>query len=146
VRGLATSQPITAVVLLVAGCALVGLPPFSPFASELLVVSAMATQNFPSGTIQVGNFLTVAITDEVRSLGIVALFMVFALVLFGGFAYRIGAMVWGIPSEHAPRGEPWTLGHVPLIAMIAALVGLGLMLPEPLRLLLSEAVAVVSGR
>ena len=146
VHGLASSQPITAVVLLVAGFALVGLPPFSPFASELLVISAMAAQKFPSGSIQVGNFLTLAIPDEVRSLGIVALFMVFALVLFGGFAYRIGTMVWGVPSEHTPRGEPWTLGHVPLIAMTAALIGLGLMLPEPVRLLLSEAVAVVSGR
>ncbi len=146
VRGLAASQPITAVVLLVAGCALVGLPPFSPFASELLVVSAMAAQKFPSGTIQVGNFITLAITDEVRSLGIVALFLMFALVLFGGFAYRISAMVWGVPPEHTSKGERWTLGHVPLIAMIAALIGLGLMLPEPLQFLLNQAAEVVSGR
>ena len=146
VRGLASTQPITAVAVLVAGCALVGLPPFSPFSSELLIVTALAANDFASDTIHAGRFITVTISDEVRSLGTVALFMVFALIAFGGFIYRIGTMVWGAPPHGHTTTEPWALGHVPLMIMIVALVGFGFVLPEPLKLLLNQAVNVVLGR
>lgn len=106
VRGLIRAQPITAVALMAAGCALVGLPPFSPFVSELLVVSSLAAQDFASDTMQVGRFVTVTISDEMRSLGIVALFLLSAVVLFGGFMSRIGAMVWGIPPARLTQGNP----------------------------------------
>jgi hydrogenase-4 component F len=105
VRGLAKTQPMTAVAVLVAGCALVGLPPFSPFSSELLIVSALAAQDFASDTIHAGRFITVTISDEVRSIGTVTLFLVFALIAFGGFIYRIGTMVWGEPPEGHTQPE-----------------------------------------
>ncbi|MCC2640698.1 MAG: hyfF [Nitrospira sp.] len=143
VRGLARSQPITAVAILVAGCALVGLPPFSPFVSELLVVSAVAAQDFASDTVHAGRFVTVSISDEMRSLGIVALFLLFGVVLLGGFMYRIGAMVWGTPPAGIAQGEPWAVGHVPMMVMIAALIVLGFGLPEPIHTLLIRAVNVV---
>ncbi|MDL1890853.1 hypothetical protein FBQ96_15000, partial [Nitrospirales bacterium NOB] len=143
VRGLIRAQPITAVALMAAGCALVGLPPFSPFVSELLVVSSLAAQDFASDTMQVGRFVTVTISDEMRSLGIVALFLLSAVVLFGGFMSRIGAMVWGIPPARLTQGEPWTVGHVPVVIMVAALLGLGFVLPGPIQALLSGAVQVV---
>jgi hydrogenase-4 component F len=143
VRGLAHAQPITAVAILAAGCALVGLPPFSPFVSELLVVSAVAAQDFASDTVHVGRFMTVAISDEMRSLGIVTLFLFFGVVLFGGFMYRIGTMVWGTPPEGLIQGEPWTIGHVSLVTMILALLGLGLIIPEFIRTLLVNAANVI---
>jgi hydrogenase-4 component F len=143
VRGLALAQPITAVAILVAGCALVGLPPFSPFVSELLVVSAVAAQDFASDTVHVGRFVTVTISDEMRSLGIVTLFLFFGVVLFGGFMSRIGAMVWGTPPPGIVQGEPWTVGHVPMMAIVVALLGLGFVLPEPVRILLTRAVNVI---
>jgi hydrogenase-4 component F len=146
VKGLAKIQPITAVAVLVAGCALVGLPPFSPFSSELLIVTALAAQDFASDTIHAGRFATMTISDEVRSLGIVAVFMAFAVISFGGFIYRIGTMVWGVPPDGHTTGERWAMGHVPLIAMILALVGFGFALPEPLKLLLNQAVKVVLAR
>lgn len=145
-KGLAKAQPVTAVALMVAGCALVGLPPFSPFFSELLIVSSLAAQDFASDTIHAGRFITVTISDEVRSLGSVALLMFFALIAFGGFMYRIGAMVWGEAPERSIQPERWTPGRVSLIAMIAALIGLGFVLPEPLQLLLNQAVKVVLAR
>jgi hydrogenase-4 component F len=143
VRGLARAQPITAVAILVAGCALVGLPPFSPFISELLVVSAVAAQDFSSDTMHVGRFVTMTISDEMRSLGIVALFLFFAVVLFGGFMFRVGAMVWGTPPAGVAQGESWTAGHVPLMIMIVALLGLGFVLPDPIQTLLTRAVNVI---
>jgi len=143
VQGLAKVQPVTAVAILVAGLALVGMPPFSMFASEFLVVSALATQDFSSDTFHVGRFLTIAVTDEARSLSVVTVFLLFTVVLFGGFTYRLTAMVWGTPPEGVKRGEGWDIGHVPLIATTFALVGLGVMLPEPIKLLLDRAVGVL---
>ena len=143
VRGVAQVQPITAVAMLVAGCALVGLPPFSPFVSELLVVSAVAAQDFASDTMEVGRFVTMTISDEMRSLGIVALLLFFAVVLFGGFMFRIGTMVWGAAPDGITRGEGWTVGHVPLMIMIVALLGFGFVLPEPIHTLLTRAVNVI---
>src|SRR5205823_13123573 len=82
VRGLTHLQPVTALALLVAGLALVGAPPFSLFASEMLVVTGLATQTFSSGVMHLGPFLTVMISDEARSLGTVAVFLLFLVVLF----------------------------------------------------------------
>lgn len=143
VRGLARVQPATAVAILVAGLALVGMPPFSVFASEVLVVSALATQDFASDTFHVGRFLTVVVTDEARSLAVVAAFLLFAVVLFGGVTYRLAAMVCGAPPDGVRCGERWDVGHVPLVATAFALVGLGVMLPEPIKTLLDRAVGVV---
>ncbi len=143
VRGLARSQPITAVATLAAGFALVGLPPFSPFVSELLVVSALSAQNFASDTMHVGRFVAVTVSDEMRSLGLVGVFLFFGVVLFGGMMARIGAMVWGTPQDGITRGERWTVGHVPVLAMIVALVGLSVMIPESLRTLVTRAVHVI---
>ena len=143
VHGLAKVQPVTAVAMLVAGLALVGMPPFSMFASEVLVVSALATQNFESDTFHVGRFLTVTVTDEARSLLVVTVFLLFAVALFGGFTYRLAAMVWGTPPEGVKRGEGWDIGHVPLIVTSLALVGLGVTLPDLIKRLLDHAASVL---
>ena len=146
VRGLAKVQPVTAVAMLVAGLALAGMPPFSMFLSEIMVVSALATQSFASDTLHLGRFLTIIIAHDVRSFAIVTLFLLFAVALFGGFTYRMVSMVWGTPPDGMRRGEPWEVGHVPLFVTGAALVGLGLALPEPVRELMDRAVAILMMR
>ncbi|MDE3225706.1 MAG: hypothetical protein KGN30_09875, partial [Nitrospirota bacterium] len=143
VRGLARVQPLTAVALLVAGLALVGMPPFSLFASEMLVVSALATQRFDSNTLHVGQFVAIVVSDEVRSLSIVAVFLAFAVALFGGFIYRLSAMTWGTPLDHIKRGEGRDVGHVPLVVTALLLVTLGVALPEGLKTLLDRATTVL---
>jgi hydrogenase-4 component F len=146
VRGLAGAQPVTAAALLVAGLALVGMPPFSPFVSEVLVVTALATRHFDSDTLHVGRFLTVTVTDDVRSLGMVMVLLVFGVALFGGFLYRLAAMVWGAPPDGVTRGERLDFSQVPVMAAIAALVALGIGLPHELRGLLDRATAVLLAR
>jgi hydrogenase-4 component F len=143
VRGLAQVQPVTAVALLIAGLALVGMPPFSVFISEVMVVSALATQSFASDTLHLGRFLTIIVDDHVRSLTIVALFLLFAVALFGGFTYRLTSMVWGQAPAGVKRGEGWDIGHLPLIVTGLALLMLGVMLPAPVKLLLDHAVRVL---
>jgi hydrogenase-4 component F len=146
VRGLATVQPVTATAMVVAGLALAGMPPFSMFLSEMMVVSALATQSFSADTLHIGWFLTIIVADDVRSLGIVTVFLLFAVVLFGGFTYRLTSMVWGAPPEGVRAGERWDVGHVPLIATGAALIAFGLALPEPVRELMDRAVNVLLTR
>lgn len=146
VRGLLTVQPITAIAMLVAGLALVGMPPFSMFLSEMMVVSALATQGFSSDTLHIGQFLTIIVAHDVRSIAIVTVFLLFAVALFGGFTYRLASMVWGTPPDGVQPGERWDVGHVPLIVTGAALVGFGLALPEPLRGLMDRAVNVLLTR
>lgn len=146
VRGLAKVQPVTAIAIVVAGLALVGMPPFSMFLSEVMIVSALATQSFSSDTLHLGRFLTIIVAHDVRSLAIVTLFLLFAVALFGGFTYRLASMVWRNPPDGVQSGERWDVGHVPLIVTGAALVGFGLALPEPVRGLMDRAVNVLLAR
>lgn len=146
VRGVAAAQPLTAIALLVSGFALVGMPPFSLFTSEIMVISALATQSFASDTLHLGRFVTITIAEEVRSLGIVAAFLVFAVALFGGFTYRLATMVWGTPPNHVKQGEGWDLGHVPMVLTAGALILLGMAIPTPLHLLLDQATQVLLPR
>ncbi len=143
VRGLATVQPVTATAMLVASLALVGMPPFSMFASELMVVAALVNQQFASDTLHLGRFLTVTVTDEIRGLAVVTFFLVFAVALFGGFICRVMAMVWGTPPDGVKRGEGWEVGHVSLVVTIAILVGLGVTMPDPLKGLVDRAVSLL---
>jgi hypothetical protein len=93
--------------------------------------------------LHLGRFLTIIVDDHVRSLTIVALFLLFAVALFGGFTYRLASMVWGQAPAGVKRGEGWDIGHLPLIVTGLALLMLGVMLPEPVKLLLDHAVRVL---
>ena len=76
VQGLFEAQPLTAAAILIAGLALVGMPPFSMFASEVLVVSALATQSFASDTVHFGRLsVPSTIANEVRNVCIVMVFL-----------------------------------------------------------------------
>ncbi|MEK6632643.1 MAG: proton-conducting transporter membrane subunit, partial [Nitrospirota bacterium] len=143
VRGLVTVQPVTAIALLVAGLSLVGMPPFSLFLSEVMVVSALATQIFSSDTLHFGRSLTIIVAHDVRSLAFVTVMLVFAVVLFGGFTYRLASMVWGAAPDGVRRGEEWDVGHIPLLLTVAAIVGLGVAMPEPVKRLMDRAIAII---
>jgi hydrogenase-4 component F len=132
--------------MLVAGLALVGMPPFSMFASEVMVVSALATQSFASDTLHLGQFLTIVITHEVRSLTIVTLVLLFMVALFGGFTYRVVSMVWGAAPDGVKHGEEWDIGHAAMLVTVLALVGLGVALPDPMKALMDLAVGILTVR
>lgn len=94
-------------------------------------------------TLHMGRFLTIIIANDVRSLAIVTLFLLFAAALFGGLTSRVVSMVWGTASEGVRHGEPWDIRHVPLILIGAALVEFGLVLPEPVRGLKDRAICIL---
>ena len=71
------------------------------------------------------------------------LFLLCSVLAFSGLLYRITGMVWGTPPEGIVRGERWTLGHLPIIVLAAALVGFGFFLPQFLRQLLEQATKIL---
>lgn len=146
VQGMAKVQPMTAVAFLVGGLALVGMPPFSLFNSELLVVSSLAQMTFQLDSFHLGRFLTITVSHEIRSLGMVMMILLLAVALFGGFIYRLTGMVWGTPTPGVKQGEAWQIGQLPLALSVFALVWMGFHLPTPVEMLLHRATDVVMGR
>ncbi len=143
VHGLLKAQPITALALLVAGIALVAMPPTAMFLSEVSVVTALATHVSGGETFHLGRFLTITIADEARNMGLVSLFLVTAVVVFGGLMYRILGMVWGDPPGESQQTEPWSLAHAPLAVSIGALVALGFFMPGSVAELMAVAVKIL---
>jgi hydrogenase-4 component F len=146
VQGMAKVQPITAIAFLAGGLALVGMPPFSLFNSELLVITSLAQMTFQFDSFHLGRFLTITVSHEIRSLGIIMMIVLLAVALFGGFIYRLTGMVWGTPPAGVRQGEAWHIGQLPLAVSAFALVWMGFHLPAPVETLLQRATDVVMGR
>jgi len=134
VQGLASVLPGSALALMVAGLALAALPPFALFASEMQIITALATSGRPSGW------------GEQGIGGSVLLLLLCGLVAFSGFLYRITGMVWGAAPRTVERGESWSAGHLSLLFLGLLLTGLCWVLPAPLRQLLETASALLAVR
>lgn len=124
IRGLLAVAPAGATLLMLAALSLAGVPPFSIFVSELMVLRA-----------GIGHAHFVAI----------AIFLAMVVVIFAGLLHHAGAMAFGAPTTTAGReSESWS----PLIGMIllaAIMILLGLTVPRSLDGLLSRATEVIVG-
>ncbi|WP_413933623.1 hydrogenase 4 subunit F [Nitrospira sp. BLG_1] len=144
VQGLAMAQPWTATALMISGLALSALPPFAAFPSEVQILTALASQGVPgmefAGT---SGMVTVALSDQFSRVALVSVFLIAAVLSFGGLLYRITGMVWGTPSEGIVCGERWTLGHLPIILLTVALIGFSVFLPQPIKELLEQATSIL---
>jgi hydrogenase-4 component F len=121
--GVIRSMPLTGTVFLLAILAIIGMPPFSLFQSEFLIVQAALAG---------GHVLASA------------LFVAFGTGIFAGALLHVGGMVLG-PSEEARVAgwHPWRNASV--LALAAALVLIGFWLPAPLVELIRGAARVVAG-
>jgi hydrogenase-4 component F len=124
IRGLLAVAPIGATLLMLAALSLAGVPPFSIFVSELMVLRA---------GIGPGHWLAVAI------------FLVMVVIIFAGLLHHVGAMAFGKPTDAAGREpEAWS----PLLAMMllaAIMILLGLTIPASFDGLLRRATEIVVG-
>ncbi len=124
IRGLGAVAPVAATLLLGAALSLAGMPPFSIFVSELMVLRA---------GIGGGHWVAIAI------------FLGMVVIIFAGLVHHAGAMVFGEPTAAARReSEAWS----PLVAMLllaAIMVLLGLTLPGSVDQLLRRATEIVVG-
>jgi hydrogenase-4 component F len=121
--GILRAMPFTGVVFLLAMVAVAGMPPFSLFQSEFLIVRA---------ALDGGGYLTAA------------LFVLFGAGIFAGLLLRVGGLVLGDGGETPPAAiDSWR--HAPMLALAAALVILAFYLPGPLLNLIRSAAGVVAG-
>jgi hydrogenase-4 component F len=121
--GVIRVMPVTGTVFLMAMLAIVGMPPFSLFQSEFLIVQAAFFS---------GHYLATA------------LFILFGTGIFAGALLHIGGLVLG-PSQEQPVTAlcPWR--DLSMLALAAILVIIGFWLPAPLLELIRGAARVVTG-
>jgi hydrogenase-4 component F len=122
--GVMRVMPLTGVVFLMAMLAIVGMPPFSLFQSEFLIVRAA----FDGGHALTG-----------------VLFILFGTGIFAGALVHVGGMVLGPHGNTAAvERRPWRNGSI--LALAAALVVIAFWVPAPLFQLISGAAQVVRGQ
>jgi hydrogenase-4 component F len=121
--GVIRAMPITGTVFLMAILAIIGMPPFSLFQSEFLIVQA----GFAGG-----HYLASV------------LFIVFGAGVFAGALLHVGGLVLGTAKEgRTARWHPWR--NASMLALAAVLVVIGFWLPASLLDLVRGAARVVTG-
>jgi hydrogenase-4 component F len=121
--GVIRVMPVTGTVFLIAMLAIVGMPPFSLFQSEFLIVQAAFYSEHYWPTV---------------------LFILFGTGIFAGALLHIGGLVLG-PGDGQPvtRLHPWR--DLSMLALAAILAIIGFWLPAPLLELIRGAARVVTG-
>ena len=126
VRGAARVLPVSGPVFLAAFLAITGSPPFAPFFSEFAILD---------GAVQAGAY------------GPAAGYLVGLAVIFVGMGATVLRLVQGAPPEgmKPPAVKDTLLTAGPPLALLAAVLALGLWVPSPLRALVASAAALVGG-
>jgi hydrogenase-4 component F len=121
--GVIRLMPITGAVFLMAILAIIGMPPFSLFQSEFIILRA---------AIAGGHYVPSA------------LFVLFGTGVFAGALLHVGGLVLG-PAGEGPvaKWHPWR--DISVLVLAAVLVVIGFWLPGPLLDLIRGAAKVVSG-
>jgi hydrogenase-4 component F len=117
------TMPLTGVVLLMAMLAIIGMPPFSLFQSEFLIVRAAL----------LGGHTLSAI-----------LFVLFGTAVFAGALQHVGSLVLGPGGEGVAGPRPWRNSTV--LALAVVLVVIGFWLPAPLLELIRGAAGIMGGQ
>jgi hydrogenase-4 component F len=126
VRGAARVLPVSGPVFLLGFLAVTGSPPFSPFHSELAILG---------GALRLGRY------------GVAAAFLVLLALVFVAMAVTVLRVVHGDPGELEVRPEfrDGLLTAGPPLALLLAVLALGLWVPPALRALFEAAAAAVRG-
>jgi hydrogenase-4 component F len=125
VRGAARRLPVSGPLFLAGFLAVTGSPPFSPFFSEFAILNGA----LGSGRYVVGG-----------------LFLLFLSIIFVGMGATVLKVVQGDPGDAPDTGrrDGW-LTAAPPLALLVAVLFLGLFLPAELRALFDAAAARVGG-
>jgi hydrogenase-4 component F len=122
IRGLLGVAPISATLLMLAALSLAGMPPFSIFVSELMVLRA-----------GIGQDHWVAI----------AIFLAMVVVIFYGLVQHAGLMAFGEPTAAAGREPEAWFPVLGMVLLAAIMVLFGLTLPGSFDGILRRATEVV---
>jgi len=125
IKGVLRVLPLTGAMLLVGIFALTGLPPFSIFFSELMVLAAAFLK---------GSYL------------VAGLMLLFLSIIFGAILHHFSQMLFGKkPADQPAESEPLT-GKAAFIFLLFFICGLGWLMPGPLNQLLLSASTLLRGR
>jgi len=122
VRGLTAIAPVTGLLLGAGALALCGVPPFSIFVSEFMLVNAGLGAGY--GWLMVLCLLLLTIT-------------------FAALLRFIGGSLLGARPKDVQPGEVGALEVVPMLALVALIVVFGVAVPQPVAQLVAKAAAVV---
>ena len=120
--GVMRAMPFAGVCFFIAMLAIVGMPPFSLFQSEFLVVAAA----FGAGYFVPGSLL-----------------ILFGVGVFAGVALHVSGMLLGPSDEPRAVWYPWR--DTAILALVVVLVVIGFWVPGPLLALIRGAARVVNG-
>lgn len=127
IRGMRTVEPVAAALLVAGIMAIVGLPPFGIFVSELGIVTA-------------------GIADGGWSTMVAIAAIVFLAIIFAGFTrHAIGMCTGTEPHDLSSAVRPdaaWT-ATLAVVPLLAVMVLFGVHVPQPIRDLLDQVVAIV---
>jgi hydrogenase-4 component F len=126
VQGAARVLPVSGAVFLASFLAITGSPPFAPFFSEFAILD---------GAVQVGAY------------GPAVAYLLGLAVIFVGMGATVLRIVQGAPPESMEKtsmGDSLLTAGPPL-ALLVAVLALGLWVPAPLRALVGAAAALVGG-
>ena len=121
VRGVLTALPVTGTVLIAAFLAITGVPPFGLFLTEVYILTAGIASH---------------------PLAVITALILLALI-FVGFLRFIAAMVFGRPANPVEQGEADALTIIPPVVLLVILLTVSVYLPEPLKMWINAAVALI---
>jgi hydrogenase-4 component F len=124
IRGGVRALPVSGTLFALAGLSLAGFPPFGIFRSELMIL----TGGFAGGS----GWLAAAAT-------------VLLVVAFAGLVRWVAATTTGEPPQGTERGEHAILPVAAMLLGFAVVLGLGVVVPNPLASLLVRASALFEG-
>ncbi len=124
IRGLLTVAPIGATLLMLAALSLAGMPPFSIFVSEIMVLRAGIGEGHWAAS---------------------AIFLVMVVIIFAGLLHHVGAMLFGEPTAAAGRESEAPSPLLGMMALAAIMVLLGLTIPAGFDGVLRRAAEIVIG-
>ena len=124
IKGYLSIAPWAATLLLMGALSLAGMPPFSIFISELLIVRA---------GIGGRHFLAVAV------------FLLMVVIIFAGLIHHAGQMVFGVAPEGLARGRERRWPLVGMLLLTSVMILLGIYMPVGVNRMLQSATEVVLG-
>lgn len=127
ITGVIRVMPLSGILFLVGGIAILGMPPFNIFFSEFLIFSS---------AMQTGQYLSFS------------LLLLFIALIFAGFIRHLVRMVFGSPPAGMTKGEMGKLSVIPMVMLAVLALVLGVHIPEPLQVLsnnIAELIVVHDG-
>ncbi|MBI4501841.1 MAG: hydrogenase 4 subunit F [Gemmatimonadetes bacterium] len=124
IRGLLAVAPIGATLLMLAALSLAGVPPFSIFVSELMVLRA---------GIGDGHWVAVAV------------FLAMVVIIFAGLLHHVGGMAFGKPTAAATREAEARSPLLGMTLLAAIIILLGLTIPGSFDRIFRGATEIIVG-